>query len=274
MSITESRLETDEKFSAYHRSRDRRLRDELVEQHFPLARLLASRFRNGSEPFDELVQVACIGLMKAVERYNLDYGTSFSTFATPTILGELKRHLRDRTWSLHVSRRDKDLSLEVRVATEEVQQRVHRSEPSARQIAVHAGLTEADAKRGQRALTLYNSTPLDPSTVAGEVRGDDEFERAEARTVLRDLLTALPRLDRDILRAYYLEGRTQADIGRQLDRSQMFVSRHLERSLEILRAEAASKSPAAPARAAPPTIRKTQCLSASRPDCGVTTEEH
>jgi RNA polymerase sigma-B factor len=171
MSITESRHETDEKFSAYHRSRDRRLRDELVEQHVRLARLLASRFRNGSEPFDELVQVACIGLMKAVARYNLDYGTSFNTFATPTILGELKRHLRDRTWSLHVSRRDKDLSLEVRVATEEVQQRVHCSEPSARQIAVHAGLTEADAKRGQRALTLYNSTPLDPSTVAGQVGG-------------------------------------------------------------------------------------------------------
>jgi RNA polymerase sigma-B factor len=74
MSIAESRLETDEKFSAYHRSRDRRLRDELVEQHFPLARLLASRFRNGSEPFDELAQTACIGLMKAVERYNLEDG--------------------------------------------------------------------------------------------------------------------------------------------------------------------------------------------------------
>jgi RNA polymerase sigma-B factor len=239
MPITSSRLETDERFSAYRRSRDRRLRDELVEAHLPLARSLARQFRKGSEPFDELVQVASIGLINAVERYNLDYGTSF---ATPTILGELKRHMRDRTWSLHVSRRDKDLSLEVRAATETVQHRVHRSEPSARQIAAYARLSEAEAKRGQRALTLHNSAPVDPSTVAGEVGGDDEgFERAETRTVVRDLLAALPRLERDMVHAYYLEGRTQAEIARQLGRSQMFVSRHLERSLEILRTRVVHK---------------------------------
>ena len=264
MSITSSRLETDERFSAYRRSRDRRLRDELVEAHLPFARSLANQFRNGSEPFDELVQVASIGLINSVERYNLDYGTSFTTFATPTILGELKRHMRDRTWSLHVSRRDKDLSLEVRAATETVQHRVHRSEPSARQIAAHARLSEAEAKRGQRALTLHNSTPVDPSTVAGEVGCyDEDFERAETRTVVRDLLAALPRLERDMVHAYYLEGRTQAEIARQLGRSQMFVSRHLERSLEILRTHAVHKWPVPPAHAASPTTRDGLGLSVS-----------
>jgi RNA polymerase sigma-B factor len=275
MSVGVSRLEIDEKFSAYRRSRERRLRDELVEAHFPLARSLASRFRNGSEPFDELVQVASIGLVKAVERYNLDYGTSFTTFATPTILGELKRHMRDRTWSLHVSRRDKDLSLEVRAAIETVQQRVHRSEPSARQIAAHAGLTEADASRGQRALALHNSISIEASTVAGEVGADDaDFERAETRSVVRDLLTALPHLERDIVHAYYLEGRTQADIARQLGRSQMFVSRHLERSLEILRTQVAHKWPVGPAHAALPTTRNDARLSVSSASCSAAGVEH
>jgi RNA polymerase sigma-B factor len=226
-SVAVSRAEVDQKFSAYRRTRDRRVRDELVEAHFPLARVLARQFRNTSEPFDELVQVASIGLMKAVDRYDVDYGTSFSTFATPTILGELKRHMRDRSWSLHVARRDKELSLEVRTATEAVQQRVHRSEPSARQIAAHAGLTELDASRGQRALGLQTAMPIETST----------------RTVVRDLLHALPRLERGLVHAYYIEGRTQADIARQLGRSQMFVSRHLGRSLEILRTKAAQKRP-------------------------------
>jgi RNA polymerase sigma-B factor len=273
MSAVASRLEIDEKFSAYRRSRDRRVRDELIEAHFPLARVLASRFRNTSEPFDELVQVASIGLMKAVDRYNLDYGTSFSTFATPTILGELKRHMRDRSWSLHVSRRDKELSLEVRAATEAVQQRVRRSEPSARQIAAHAGLTELDASRGQRALGLQTSMPIETSTIAGQIGADDEdFERAETRTVVRDLLAALPRLERDMVHAYYIEGRTQADIARQLGRSQMFVSRHLERSLEILRTQASRKWPVAGADDAPPTTRNGAQLSASRASSGAAAE--
>jgi RNA polymerase sigma factor (sigma-70 family) len=126
------------------------------------------------------------------------------------------------------------------------------------------GFSEAEAKRGQRALTLHNSAPVDPSTVAGEVGGDDKgFERAETRTVVRDLLAALPRLERDMVHAYYLEGRTQAEIAHQLGRSQMFVSRHLERSLEILRTRVVHKWPVPPAHAASPTTRDGLRLSAS-----------
>jgi RNA polymerase sigma-B factor len=242
MSVVAAKLETEEKFRAYFRSRDRRLRDELVEAHFPLARMLASRYRGGSEPFEDLVQVASIGLMKAVERFDPGYGTSFSTFATPTILGELKRHLRDRTWSFHVSRRDKDLRLEVRSAMEEVQHRLQHSEPSLGDIARHAGLSERDTLRGQLALSLYNSKALDPSTTESELGWDEDgFERVEERIVMRKLAAELPPLERDIFTAYYMDGRSQADIAGQLGRSQMFVSRQLSRSREALRARVADE---------------------------------
>jgi RNA polymerase sigma-B factor len=242
MSVVASKVETDEKFRAYFQSRDRRVRDELVEAHFPLGRMLASRYRGGSEPFDDLVQVASIGLMKAVERFDPGYGTSFSTFATPTIIGELKRHLRDRTWSFHVSRRDKDLRLEVRAATEEVQHQLHHAEPSVGDIARHAGLSERDTLRGQLALSLYNSKAVDPSATESELGGDEEgFERVEARIVMRKLAAELPPVERDIFTAYYIHGRSQADIAGQLGRSQMFVSRELSRSRETLRARVADQ---------------------------------
>src|SRR6202171_1151717 len=185
-----------EKFRAYSRSRDRRLRDELVEMNFGLARVIASRFRGGSEPFDDLIQVANIGLVKAVDRYRPDFGTSFSTFATPTILGELKRHLRDRTWSLHVSRTDKDLRLRVRDATEAAQHRRARSEPSVRAIADQAGLSESDARRGQLALQLYKQPTLDATSAAADIAAtDDDFERVDNRGLVEALVAELPRLD-------------------------------------------------------------------------------
>jgi RNA polymerase sigma-B factor len=240
MSVVVSSLETNEKFRAYFRTRDRRVRDELVEQHFPLARLLAGRFRNGSEPFDDLVQAASIGLLKAVERYNPEYGTSFSTFAVPTILGELKRHLRDHTWLVHASRRDKDLRLQVRAATEDAQHRLHDAEPSRRDIAAQAGLSESEVLRGQLTLNLYNTKAVDASIAAEEIGTDDGFAQVEAASVVQSLVAELPQLERGVLRAYYREGRSQADIGRQLGRSQMFVSRNLARSRNILRAKIAT----------------------------------
>jgi RNA polymerase sigma-B factor len=240
MALAGSRVETDEKFRAYSRSRDRRLRDELVEAHVPLARMLANRYRGGSEPYEDLVQVASIGLIKAVERYDTAYGTSFSTFATPTIIGELKRHLRDRTWSFHVSRRDKELRLEVRAATEEAQHRLRRSDPSTQEIATHARLSEGDTLRGQLALSVYNSKAVDPSATESEFGGDDEaFERVEASLFVRKLVAELPPPGREIFRSYYIDGRSQADIARELGRSQMFVCRQLARCRETLQARAA-----------------------------------
>jgi RNA polymerase sigma-B factor len=236
VSVARSSSATNEKFRAYSRSRDRRLRDELVEMHFGLARVIASRYQGGSEPFDDLIQVANIGLVKSVERYRPDFGTSFSTFATPTILGALKRHLRDHTWSLHVARSDKDLRLRVRDATEAAQHRLARSAPSVGAIADQAGLSESDVVRGQLALQLYKQPALDPTTAAADIAPmDDDFERVDNRALLDALVAQLPRLDRTIVESYYLEGRSQVDIGRQLGRSQMFVSRRLARSRTTLR---------------------------------------
>jgi RNA polymerase sigma-B factor len=238
MAVAVSVLDTRETFREFARTRDRGLRDELVHAHVGLARALASRFRGGSEPFDDLVQVASIGLVKAIDRYDPDYGTSFSTFATPTILGELKRHLRDRTWSLHASRQDKDLRLQVRDATEGAQHRLRRSEPTLREIASQARLSESEAVRGQLALNLYNAKSVDPSVAAADVGVEDTgFEQVEAATVVGTLVAELPPLQREIVRAYYLDGRSQADISRELGRSQMFVSRNLARSREALRAK-------------------------------------
>ncbi len=241
--MVEPHADTAEKFREYARTRDRRLRDELVEEHFPLARAMAGRFRGGSEPFDDLVQVASIGLFKAVERFDPDYGTSFSTFATPTILGELKRHLRDRTWSVHASRRDKELRLRVRDATEDVQHSLKEAQPTLRDVARQAGLSEPDALRGQLTLNLYSTAPADPSTEAAQIATEDHsFEQVEAATVVHALVDRLPPLQKNIVRAYYLEGRNQVDISRELGRSQMFVSRNLARSRDALRAMVGGES--------------------------------
>jgi RNA polymerase sigma-B factor len=231
-----SSLETGERFREYARTRDAALRDALVEEHFGLARALAGRFRGGSEPLEDLVQVAGIGLMKAVERFDPDFGTSFSTFATPTILGELKRHLRDRTWLLHVSRHDKEMRLRVRDAIEQAQHRLNEAEPPLRDVARLAGMSEAEALRGQMALHVYSAVPEDPTTAAVEVGADDEnFEQVEAANIVRSLVDRLPPIQQEIVRAYYFEGRSQADISRRLRRSQMFVSRSLNRSRTQLR---------------------------------------
>lgn len=241
--MVEPRPDAGEKFREYARTRDRRLRDQLVEEHVALARAMASRFRGGSEPFEDLVQVASIGLFKAVERFDPDYGTSFSTFATPTILGELKRHLRDRTWLVHASRRDKDLRLRVRDATEDVQHMLKEGQPTLRAVARRAGLSESDALRGQMTLNLYSTAPADPSVEAEQIATEDpSFDQVEAATVVHALVNRLPPLEKDIVRAYYLEGRNQVDISRELGRSQMFVSRNLARSRSTLRAMVAGDS--------------------------------
>jgi RNA polymerase sigma factor (sigma-70 family) len=138
--------------------------------------------------------------------------------------------------SLHVSRRDKDLRLRVREATEAAQHRLARAEPSVRTVADQAGLSESDAVRGQLALRLYKQPPLDATTAAADIAAtDDDFERVDDRALVDALVAELPRLDRTIVEAYYLEGRSQTDISRQVGRSQMFVSRRLARSRNTLR---------------------------------------
>jgi RNA polymerase sigma-B factor len=241
---SEQRL--DERFARYRRTGDRRLRDELVEEHAPLAHFLASRFANRGEQRDDLVQVALVGLFKAVERFDPDRGLQFSTFATPTILGELKRHFRDRGWAVRVPRRVQELHLQLGRIVSTLGQEHGRS-PTPAEVAERAGVSEEAVLEAMEAGSLYRLVSLDgsvtPDDEGGELAsclGDDdpEFERIEHRSEIDELLEVLPARERRIVELRFFEGMTQSEIAERVGVSQMHVSRLLTRSLELLRTEA------------------------------------
>ena len=243
---SEQRL--DERFACYRRTGDRRLRDELVEEHAPLAHFLAGRFANRGEQRDDLVQVALVGLFKAVERFDPGRGLQFSTFATPTILGELKRHFRDRGWAVRVPRRVQELHLQLGRIVSTLGQEEGRS-PTPAEVAERAGVSEEAVLEAMEAGSLYRLVSLDgsvtPDDEGGELSaclGDDdpEFERIEHRSEIEELLEALPARERRIVELRFFESMTQSEIAERVGVSQMHVSRLLTRSLERLRAEATS----------------------------------
>ncbi len=243
---SEQRL--DERFARYRRTGDRRLRDELVEEHAPLAHFLAGRFANRGEQRDDLVQVALVGLFKAVERFDPGRGLQFSTFATPTILGELKRHFRDRGWAVRVPRRVQELHLQLGRIVSALGQEEGRS-PTPAEVAERAGVSEEAVLEAMEAGSLYRLVSLDgsvtPDDEGGELSaclGDDdpEFERIEHRSEIEELLEALPARERRIVELRFFESMTQSEIAERVGVSQMHVSRLLTRSLERLRAEATS----------------------------------
>jgi len=236
----------DPRFGAYRRTGDRRLRDELVEDHAPLAHFLAGRFANRGESRDDLVQVALVGLFKAVERFDPGRGLQFSTFATPTILGELKRHFRDRGWAVRVPRRVQELHLQLGRVISALGQEKGRS-PTPAEVAERAGVSEESVLEAMEAGSLYRLVSLDGSVAPddegselGSCLGDDdpEFERIEHRAEIADLLSVLPERERRIVELRFFESMTQSEIAERVGVSQMHVSRLLTRSLERLRAEA------------------------------------
>jgi RNA polymerase sigma-B factor len=236
----------DERFARYRRTGDRRLRDELVEEHAPLAHFLASRFANRGEQRDDLVQVALVGLFKAVERFDPGRGLQFSTFATPTILGELKRHFRDRGWAVCVPRRVQELHLQLGRIVSALGQEEGRS-PTPAEVAERAGVSEESVLEAMEAGSLYRLVSLDgsvtPDDEGGELAsclGDDdpEFERIEHRSEIDELLEVLPARERRIVELRFFESMTQSEIAERVGVSQMHVSRLLTRSLELLRTEA------------------------------------
>jgi RNA polymerase sigma-B factor len=237
----------DERFAVYRRTGDRRLRDELVEEHAPLAHFLASRFANRGESRDDLVQVALVGLFKAVERFDPGRGLQFSTFATPTILGELKRHFRDRGWAVRVPRRVQELHLQLGRIVSTLGQEEGRS-PTPAEVAERAGVSEEAVLEAMEAGSLYRLVSLDASVAPDDDEGnelasclgdhDPEFERIEHRSEIAELLDVLPARERRIVELRFFESMTQSEIAERVGVSQMHVSRLLTRSLERLRAEA------------------------------------
>ena len=226
---------------------DPQARDVLVERFLPLARQLARRYQRASEPLDDLLQVASIGLIKAIDRFDPEREIAFSSYAVPTILGEIKRHFRDRTWAVRVPRDLQELTLRVDRAVSELAEELQR-QPSVSEIGVIVGADEEGVLEALQAGGAYRAISFDAprgaedegsgASTLGESIGVDEsgFDRAEDRATLSSLLDSVSARERDVLRMRFEEDMTQAEIGAVIGVSQMQVSRLIRKSLTQLRA--------------------------------------
>ena len=219
-------------------------RERLVEQYIGLVEFLARRFRNRGEPLEDLVQVGTIGLLKAIDRFDLEREVEFSTYATPTIVGELKRHFRDKGWAVRVPRRLQELHLELTKVVGMLGQELGRS-PTVAEIAEATNTDEETVLEGLEIAQAYNFTSLDApiesddggSTSFADQLGeqDEHLENLEYRASLAPEITKLPERERTILHLRFFKGLTQSEIADRLGISQMHVSRLLNRTLMQLR---------------------------------------
>jgi RNA polymerase sigma-B factor len=230
-------------FVEYRASGDRKLRNELIEAHKPLASHLARRFANRGEPFDDLLQVAYLGMLKAVERFDPERGLEFSTFATATVDGELKRHFRDKTWSVRVPRRPQELHLRLSNVISELSQKLNRS-PKVPEVAAELGVSEDEVLEAMEVGGAYRSSSLDVRTGENQESSplerrlgsvDHGFDLAEHRVLLDRVLGDLPERERMIVELRFFHDMTQTEIADEVGISQMHVSRLLTRTLMQLR---------------------------------------
>ena len=220
----------------------KRLRDELVEEHMPLVIYLARRFSGRNEPMNDLVQVGAIGLIKAIDRFDPDRGLEFSTFATPTILGEIKRHFRDTGWLIHVPRRAQELQTTLNSARAELSQELGRA-PTVSELAERIEVDEDIVVEALDAARAYSGGPIEVLAAPGEtvpehpVLGvvDEGFEQVEQRAILHDAIATLPEAEREILLLRFVANKTQTEIAAVVGVSQMQVSRLVARGLKRLR---------------------------------------
>jgi RNA polymerase sigma-B factor len=247
----EMHLEREEVRGLFHRYKEAddeeqraEVREVLVNQFMGLVEFLARRFRNRGEPLDDLVQVGMIGLLKAIDRFDLEREVEFSTYATPTIVGELKRHFRDKGWAVRVPRRLQELHLELTKIVGHLGQDLGRS-PTPAEIAAVAGITEEQVLEGLEISQAYNFASLDApidtedgglTSFADQLGEDDEqLENLEYRASLAPEMEKLPERERRILYLRFFKGMTQSEIADRLGISQMHVSRLLNRTLAQLR---------------------------------------
>jgi len=218
------------------------LRDKAIEAWLPLASHLARRYSGHGEPLDDLQQVAVVGLIKAVDRFDPGRGIEFAGFAIPTIVGEIKRHFRDRTWSIRVPRRLQELRLAITAANGALTNSLGRS-PTVADIAGHLGMTEEEVLEGLEGARAYNSTSLstpvaeDSATTLGDTLGEQDagFELTELRVALGPALAGLNEREQKIISLRFYGNLTQAEIAAQIGISQMHVSRLLTKALAKLR---------------------------------------
>jgi RNA polymerase sigma-B factor len=243
-SESRSRTSESELWQRFGEHRDQAARAELVELYMPLARRMASRYAGVSEPYDDLLQVASLGLLNAVDRFDASRGTPFAGFAKPTILGELKRHFRDKVWTVRVPRSVHDRMGEVEKATEKLTLEKGRP-PSVEELAEQVGIDAADvlevleAQHNRKPLSL-DAPPVgeDPEEASGAEwvgRPDGNFDLIEYRLAMESVLPVLGEREREVLRLRFAEELPQTEIALRIGCSQMHISRLLRRSLDKLR---------------------------------------
>jgi len=217
-------------------------RDAIIERCLPLADHIARRFEGKGEARDDLLQVARIGLINAVKRFDVEMGSDFASFAVPTIMGELRRHFRDNSWSVKVPRRMKELHLQIGTASAEMSQRLGRA-PTASELAVELGIDRDEVLDGLMAGSSYKTSSIDGAAGSeerpslAETLGDVDpgLEHVEYREALRPLLAELPERERTVLVLRFFESMTQSQIAAKVGISQMHVSRLLAKTLAQLR---------------------------------------
>ena len=218
------------------------LRERAIEAWLPLARHLANRYAGRGEPTDDLVQIATVGLIKAVDKFDPSFGVEFAGYAIPTIIGEVKRHFRDRTWSVRVPRRLQELRIAITAANSTLTHTLGRS-PTVADIATHLGVTEEEVLEGLEGARAYSATSLstpvsaDSGTELGETIGgeDGEYELAELRIALGPAMATLDEREQKILTLRFYGNMTQSEIAEQVGISQMHVSRLITKALVKLR---------------------------------------
>lgn len=221
-------------------SEHEKIRAALIERHLPLVTFMAKKFADRGEPLDDLIQVGTIGLIKAIDRFEISKGFEFSTFATPTIVGEIKRHFRDKTWAVRVPRRLQELGASVTKATTELTQKLDRS-PTPKEIAKHLGITVDEVAEALESNSAYSTISLDitsdTSTSIADTFGalDEALEGVEYRESLKPLLAQLEDREKRILQMRFFENLSQSQIATELGISQMHVSRILNKVLSHLR---------------------------------------
>ena len=243
MTEGDRREDTRQLFTLLRETGDSEYRDRLAKLHLPLVEYLAKRFKDRGEPLDDLVQVGSVGLLKAIDRFDLERGVEFSTYATPTIVGELKRYFRDKGWAVRVPRRLQELSLRLNKVIAGLTQELGRS-PTVAEIAKRAEVTEEEVLEALESGQAYSTTSLDapagddddaPMRMDRIGEEDLRLDNLEYFASLAPLIDQLPEREKRILYLRFFKGMTQSKIAEQVGISQMHVSRLLTRILEFLR---------------------------------------
>jgi RNA polymerase sigma-B factor len=244
----------------YHEHGDLSAREQLIEQYMSLVRSLARRYAYRGEQLDDLVQIGAIGLIKAIDRFDLERGVELTTYATPNIIGEIKRHFRDRGWSVRVPRGLQELNVQLSKLVEQLTVQYSRS-PTIPELAKAAGVEEEEVLEALESGRAYSSLSLSQGSSGGDDDDDldpleslgteeHQYEVSEDRAVLAPGFAVLDDRERAILHLRFFEGLTQSQIAQQVGISQMHVSRLIRRSLEKIRSEIAAEEPAADRRIA------------------------